>query len=86
MNAITMQKTIDAIVRRSVEVRWDAKGDGLALVRRRDGYVLVSEPAPGDEVLGERLVMACADGQPMPHGHALTPRERERAVRDILGV
>jgi hypothetical protein len=82
----TVQKTIAAIADRSCGVRWQAGSKGLALIREREGYILVAELRPGDDVLGERLVMAREDGQCMADGHALTPREREQAIRNILGL
>jgi hypothetical protein len=82
----TIQKTIAAIADRSCGVRWQANSKGLALIRERNGYILVAELRPGDDVLGERLVMPREDGQRMADGHALTLRERERAVRNILGL
>jgi len=80
------QKTIAAIADRSCGVRWQARSKGLALIRERNGYILVADLKPGDDVLGERLVMPREDGQPMQDGHALTPRERELAVKNILGL
>ena len=82
---MTVQKTIDAIVSRSSGVRWLAGSKGLALIREREGYILVAELKPGDDSLGERLVMPREDGHQMPDGHALTALERERAVKHILG-
>jgi hypothetical protein len=67
-------------------VRWQAGSKGLALIRERDGYILVGDLKPGDDVLGERLVIPREDGRPMEDGHALTLQECERAVRSILGV
>jgi hypothetical protein len=86
MSATTIQKTVAAIADRSSGVRWNAESDGLALIRGREGYILVAESHPGDDVLGERLVMPREDGQRMEDGHALTPLEREQAVRNILGL
>ena len=82
---MTVAKTIEAIVSRSCGVRWLAGSEGLALIRERDGYVLVSELKPGDDVLGDRLIVPREDGQRMTDGHALTEREREQAVKQILG-
>ena len=81
----TVQKTIEAIVSRSSGVRWLAGSEGLALIREREGYILVANLKPGDDVLGERLIMPREDGQQMADGHALTQREREQAVKQILG-
>jgi hypothetical protein len=82
----TVQKTVGAIANRSRGVRWQAGSEGLALIRERDGYILVGDLKPGDDVLGERLVIPREDGRPMEDGHALTLQECERAVRSILGV
>jgi hypothetical protein len=38
------------------------------------------------EPLSERVVIAQENGNPMRHGHFLTAKERERAVRAILGL
>jgi hypothetical protein len=81
----TIQKTIAAIADRSCGVRWQADSKGLALIRERNGYILVADLKPGDDVLGEPLIMPRDDGRRMEDGHALTPREREQAVRSILG-
>jgi hypothetical protein len=86
MSATTTQRTIAAIADRSCGVRWQTGSEGLVLIRERNGYVLVTDLKPGDDVLGEPLVMPREDGQRMEDGHALTPREREQAVRNILGV
>jgi hypothetical protein len=83
----TVQKTIEAIVDRSHGVRWQASSGGLALIRERGkGYILVADLKPGDESLVERCTTPREDGRPMEDGHALTPAERERAVRKILGL
>jgi hypothetical protein len=81
----TIRKTIAAIADRSCGVRWQVDSKGLALIRERNGYILVADLKPGDDVLGEPLIMARDDGRRMEDGHALTPREREQAVRSILG-
>jgi hypothetical protein len=82
----TVQKTIEAIVDRSLGVRWQVNSGGLALVRERQGYILVADLKPGDEALSERCTTPREDGKRMEDGHALTPAERERAVRNILGL
>jgi len=68
-------------------VRWSDLSDGFALVARHGAYVLTALPRLSDhEALSERVVIAQENGMPMGHGHLLTPRERERAVRAILGL
>lgn len=82
----TVHKTVAAIADRSHGVQWISDSDGLALIRSRNGYVLVAETRPGDDVLGQRVVMAGEDGQQMLHGHTLTPEECELAIKRILGL
>jgi hypothetical protein len=86
MSTLTVHKTIAAIADRSHGVQWISDSEGLALIRSSNGYVLVAETRPGDDTLGERVVLPREDGQQMPHGHTLTPEECERAIKHILGL
>jgi hypothetical protein len=85
-NKITREQTVAAIVDRSAGVCWTTASSGLALIRGRAGYVLVAETRPGDDVLGDRVVPLSESGHPVPDGRILTARERECAVRAILGL
>ena len=55
----TVQKTIQAIVDRSQGLRWQASSGGFALIREREGYMLVADLKPGDEALGN--VIRCLE-------------------------
>jgi len=83
---ITLDETVERIVKRSAGVYWSALSEGLALVLTPDGFALTAMPQiyRGADVFPDRVVIPCDDGRQMPHGHVLTPRERERAVRAIL--
>jgi hypothetical protein len=85
-NRITREQTVAAIVDRSSGVCWTTASSGLVLIRARAGYVLVAETRPSDDVLGERVVPLSESGHALPDGHILTARERECAVRTILGL
>ena len=81
----TLGSTVKRISRRSEGVRWDSASEGFALVLTPDGYALTALPEPYQEKMPARVVIPCQDGSPMPHRHVLTPLERERAIRAILG-
>src|SRR5262245_5111180 len=82
---LTMDDTVEAVARHSVDVTWHEDRAGLALVLTTDGYALTACPETNQaETLPERVLIAKDDGSPMNNGHELTRRERERAVRAIL--
>ena len=81
----TLASTVKRISRRSEGVRWDSESEGFALVLTPGGYALTALPDLHEEKMPTRVVIPCQDGSPMPHGHVLTPLERERAIRAILG-
>jgi hypothetical protein len=82
---MTVQKTIDAIVSRSSGVRWLAGSKGLALIREREGYILVAELKPGDDILGERLG-ACRAGTVTRWQTVMRDAAgAQRAIKHILG-
>jgi hypothetical protein len=81
---VTLVKTVKRISNRSAGVRWDGASNGLALVLTQGGYALTARPDLYPESLPARVVVPCEDGSPMPHGHILTPIERECAIRAIM--
>lgn len=84
---ITFDEIVERIVERSAGAYWSILSEGLALVLTPRGFALTAMPQiyRGAEVFPERVVIPCEDGRPMLDGHMLTERERERAVRAILG-
>jgi len=85
MGKLTLAKTVERISERSAGVAWDAESKGLGLVLTQAGYALATRPALYPKSLPGRVVPTREDGTPMSHGHVLTPLEREKAVRAILG-
>jgi hypothetical protein len=83
---ITLDETVKRIVERSSGAYWSDRSEGLALVLTPDGFSITAMPQVyrGADVLPERVIILRDDGRPMPHGHILTPQQRERAVRAIL--
>ena len=81
---IGLARIISAIAKRSEGVRWFSHASGFCLGRTLVGYVLTTEPQQFADALPNRVVLPREDGSPMPDGHILTARERERAVRLIL--
>ena len=81
----TRENTIRAITKRSRGVKWDRDCEGLALALSSDGYVLTTQPQRYPDALDGLVLVACEGGADMLHGHVLSERERERAVRAILG-
>ena len=85
MGKHTVASTVERISNRSAGVRWDSASKGFALILTPDGYALTAMPDLYPEKLPARVVIPREDGSPMPHRHVLTPLERERAIRAILG-
>jgi hypothetical protein len=82
---VTLDDTIAAIAKQSAGVTWHMDSEGLALILTAGGYALTARPETHEsETLPERVQIAREDGSPMAEGHALTKRERERAVSAIL--
>ena len=82
---LPIDDTIGSIAKHSIGVTWHEDSAGLALILTAGGYALTARPeAHQAETLPERVLITKDDGAPMNDGHALTRRERERAVRAIL--
>jgi hypothetical protein len=84
---ITFDETVERIVKRSAGAYWSILSRGFALVLTPHGFALTAMPQiyRGADVHSRRVIIPCEDGKPMPDGHLLTERERDRAVRAILG-
>ena len=83
MTEMTLAKTVRRIAKRSAGVAWDVSSEGLALALTRQGYVLTAMPRFYRDVMPERVTIG-GEGTAIPHGHVLTPKERERAIWTIL--
>jgi hypothetical protein len=84
MSVTTIEKTIAAIVARSLPLRVRREGI-LTLLPGKDGRYRLT---PGDLDHGARVgtLARGLDGRRLPAGHALTIEEATRLVRELLGL